>query len=69
MSINHKDFPTIKYLKKLRNRVHIQQSEHSTDHDYNSFNKSDVSKTKKALYNVLTCKEICINNIFEFLLN
>ena len=49
----------IKNLKKLRNRVHLQECNGECDHDYNNFNSEDYTYMKKILYKILTCKEFC----------
>lgn len=68
LSLEHHDFPMMKHLRRLRNRVHLQAGENDYDHDYNSFNLDDYLLMKEILYRVLTCSEICLNaSCFEFL--
>ena len=37
LKIEHSNFPVIKKLRTLRNRVHLQLGEHHSDNDYNNF--------------------------------
>jgi len=68
LSINHDVFPLLKHLRQLRNKVHIQQGDSSTDHDYNNFNSNELMKTRKVLYDVLISSELCkIPGIYRFL--
>ncbi len=46
-------------IRKLRNKVHLQAIDSTTDTDWNSFNLSDLRKIDDALYFVFT------NNIFH----
>lgn len=41
LSIDHKNFPILKRLRELRNRVHLHIGENSTDHDFNNFNYNE----------------------------
>lgn len=66
--LEHHDFPMMKHLWRLRNRVHLQAGENDYDHDYNFFNLDDYLLMKEILYRVLTCSEICLGaSCFEFL--
>lgn len=58
-------FPDIKKLQKLRNRVHLQIAEDSTETDYYKFNLNDVKLAEKTLYSVLTDKKIMINDSYK----
>ena len=57
--LEHSIYPKLKNLKKLRNRVHLQECNGECDHDYNNFNSEDYTYMKKILYKILTCPEFC----------
>ena len=59
LSLEHSIYPKLKNLKKLRNRVHLQECNGECDHDYNNFNSEDYTYMKKILYKILTCPEFC----------
>lgn len=65
LGLDSSRFPDIKKLQKLRNRVHLQIVEGSSDTDYYKFNLSDVKLAKKTLYSVLTDKKIMINASYK----
>lgn len=68
LTIGHDDFPVMKKLRQLRNRVHLQLGDNAYDHDYNNFNDGELELMRRILYNTLTCPELCINKkLFEFL--
>ena len=68
ISINHSDFPALKQLRELRNRVHLQSGESAYDHDYNAFGNDEYKLMKRILYSILTTPEICKNDrAFEFI--
>lgn len=68
LSIDHDDFPVMKQLRQLRNRVHLQLGQDSYDHDYNNFNYEDLKLMRRILFNTLTCIELCKRKkVFEFL--
>lgn len=68
LSIEHSDFPALKKLRELRNRVHLQIGDDSHDHDYNCFNLEQIQMSRRILYSVLTSDEFCNNaGTFEFL--
>lgn len=70
LSLEHSIYPKLKSLKKLRNRVHLQECSDNYDHDYNNFNVDNYEYMKKILYKILTCSEICNNDeIYNFLKN
>lgn len=70
LSLEHSIYPKLKSLKKLRNRVHLQECSDNYDHDYNNFNVDDYEYMKKILYKILTCSEFCNNDeIYNFLKN
>lgn len=43
-------YNTLEKIRKLRNKVHLQVSHHSTDTDWNTFNYSSLSDISKVLY-------------------
>lgn len=65
LSLDSSRFPDIKKLQKLRNRVHLQIVEGSSDTDYYKFNLSDVKLAKKTLYSILTDTKIMINDSYK----
>lgn len=68
LTIDHADFPVLKRLRELRNRVHLHIGVGAYDHDYNIFGFEQIQVTRRILYTVLTCPEICINmDTFQFL--
>lgn len=68
ISINHSDFPALKQLRELRNRVHLQSGESAYDHDYNAFGNNEFKLMKRILYSILTAPEICKNKrAFHFI--
>lgn len=68
ISINHSDFPALKQLRELRNRVQLQSGESAYDHDYNAFGNDEYKLMKRILYSILTTPEICKNDrAFEFI--
>ena len=68
LSINHTDFPALKKLRELRNRVHLQLGENTYDHDYNCFGYEQVQMARRILYAVLTADEFCRNpETFKFI--
>jgi len=70
LPIEHEIYPALKKLKKLRNRIHLQECEHSTDHDYNNFDQRAYKLMKSILYQILTCSEFCNNkDLYNFLIN
>ena len=47
-------YPRLKYLRKLRNKIHLQEIAHPTDTDWNSFNKSDFDAMADVIYTIFT---------------
>ena len=47
-------YDKLEKLRKLRNRVHLQQIEHSTDTDWNAFQRRDYNDMREVLYAVFT---------------
>ncbi len=47
-------YKEISKIRKLRNKIHIQGIEHSTDTDWWTFNSSEFKLMKRVLYGVLT---------------
>lgn len=58
-SLNHKVFPHLKKLRQLRNKVHLQCAEDSSDTDYLNFSKDDCYLVREILYELLTSDVIC----------
>ena len=61
LSIDHLDYPVLKRLKDLRNRIHIQKVSSDTDHDYNAFDYAVLQEMRIILYDVLSSDKICRN--------
>ena len=68
IDIQHKGFPYIKRLKRLRNRVHLQINEHPNDTDWNTFKEIDYLWMKYTLHKILTNSKFQNDaNIISFL--
>lgn len=68
IDIQHKGFPYIKRLKRLRNKVHLQINEHPNDTDWNTFKEIDYLWMKYTLYRILTNSKFQNDaNIISFL--
>lgn len=68
LDVNHLVYPALKRLKNLRNRVHLQKAENSTDHDYNAFGVDEKKEMGRILYEILTSKMVTdMPQTFEFL--
>lgn len=69
--IDHQNFPALKKLRQLRNRVHIQIGDDHLDHDYNRFNADEKNLMRSILYTLLTNEVFCNNptdcSEFDFL--
>ncbi len=59
IEIDHDNFPVLKKLRQLRNRVHLQVGDNHLDHDYNAFNYNEKEDMRKILYILLTNQEFC----------
>ena len=51
---NFPAYSKIKPIRQLRNKIHIHDSDHSTDTDWHNFNHSELSLMFEVLYSVLT---------------
>ena len=68
LQVDHLVYPTLKRLKDLRNRVHLQKTENNTDHDYNAFDPSVKKEMGAILYQILTSPMVTdMPHSFEFL--
>ena len=68
LDVSHTIYTPLKRLKELRNRVHLQISQHNTDHDYNAFSYIEKQEMGFILYQILTSEGISQNPAtFEFL--
>lgn len=71
LTIEHKNFPMLKKLRDLRNRVHLQQSNNRFDTDYHNFSCSEKEEMGNILYAVLTNEIFCSlpqhSEIYDFL--
>lgn len=73
LSIEHSNFPTLKKLRNLRNRVHLQESNDRYDTDYHNFSRKEKTEMGQIL-NILLTDETFNNmpqypNIYNFLLD
>ncbi|WP_394897925.1 hypothetical protein [Clostridium butyricum] len=59
LNIEHKNFPMLKKLRNLRNRVHIQQSNDRYDTDYYNFSSAEKEEMGEILYTILTNETFC----------
>lgn len=70
LSLEHNIYPKLKNLKKLRNRIHLQECNGDCDHDYNNFNAEDYIYMKLILHKILICPEFCHQEeVYNFLMN
>ena len=68
LGVDHLVYPALKRLKRLRNRIHLQMSEASTDHDYNAFGIETKKEMGELLHTILTSQTITDNpEVFDFL--
>jgi hypothetical protein len=65
-------YPLLSYLKEMRNKVHLQNINHGTSHDWNNFNLNEMQKMKEALYLFMTCSYLKPTSeekkVFDYLL-
>lgn len=59
LDVDHNIFSALKKLKRLRNRVHLQEGIKSNDHDFNNFNKEEFMRMREILYLILISSEFC----------
>jgi hypothetical protein len=68
---DHEIYKKLQFLRKLRNRVHLQAIEDERDTDWNSFNLSEVTTMRYTLHTVLTgslfSPTVSEKNMFAFL--
>lgn len=71
LSIEHGNFPALKKLRDLRNRVHLQQINDKYDTDYHNFSRKEKEDMGNILYTILTDEVFCnlpeMADIYEFL--
>ena len=68
LNVNHLVYPALRRLKNLRNRVHLQMAESSTDHDYNAFGYETKKEMGELLYTILTSEMVTDTpEVFDFL--
>lgn len=53
LGLHSNDYPALKKLRILRNKVHLQIKDDLEDHDYNSFDKESLQMMRRILYAVL----------------
>jgi hypothetical protein len=58
-------YSKIKPIRQLRNKIHIHDSDHLTDTDWNNFNDSEFKLVSNVLYQVLTSEVFVGSNHFE----
>lgn len=52
---NYENYSRINALRKLRNKIHIHDTEHNFDTDWNNFNLKELTLTCDILHSILTC--------------
>ena len=65
-----KNYSRINALRKLRNKIHIHDTEHNFDTDWNNFNYKELILICDILHSIITSelfKNSTINNRFDFL--
>lgn len=68
LMVDHLVYPSLKRLKNLRNRVHLQMSDSNSDHDYNAFGLKEKKEMGEILYYILTSKMVTDSpEVFDFL--
>lgn len=67
LNIDHKNFPMLKKLRNLRNRVHLQQSNDKSDTDYHNFSWSEKKEMGDILSNETFCSVPGSPEIYNFL--
>ncbi len=68
LGVDHLVYPALKRLRQLRNRIHLQKVESSTDHDYNAFNDKTKKDMQEILYTIITSSTITDKpEVFDFL--
>ena len=68
LGIKHLDYPVMRRLKQMRNRVHLQAISGPNDHDYNAFDWRSKTEMQTILYHVLTSPKIAdFPHVFDFL--
>jgi hypothetical protein len=68
LNVNYLVYPALKRLKDLRNRVHLQMLESTTDHDYNAFGPEVKEEMGAILYTILTSEMVSdMPEAFDFL--
>ena len=58
ITIGSNNFPALKKLRELRNKVHLQINNEDEDHDYNSFGFQEIQMMRRILFLVLTSPEV-----------
>jgi len=67
---NYKNYSRINALRKLRNKIHIHDTEHNFDTDWNNFNNKELTLICDILHSIITSdlfKESTIIERFDFL--
>ena len=58
-------YSKIKPIRQLRNKIHIHDSDHIADTDWNNFNDSEFQLVSIVLFQVLTSEIFVGSNQFE----
>lgn len=61
-------YKDLNYLRKLRNKVHLQSINHGSDTDWNSFKESEMKLMKKNLFGFLSSQPFTLENSNDDLL-
>ena len=65
LGMDHLLYPQINRIRDLRNRVHLQKGENSTDHNYNAFNFKTKEQMQEILYAVLCSPNVTDSRVIH----
>lgn len=68
LNVDHLVYPALKRLKELRNRIHLQKTDGTTDHDYNAFDYTVKKEMGCILLQILSSEMVThYSHVFRFL--
>lgn len=68
LNVDHLVYPALKRLKELRNRIHLQKTDSTTDHDYNAFDYTVKKEMGSILLQILSSEMVThYSFVFKFL--
>ena len=68
LNVDHLVYPALKRLKELRNRIHLQKTDGTTDHDYNAFDYTIKREMGSILFQILSSEMVTNDSdVFKFL--